>query len=119
MMAVSMERLPMSGARLSAFPIAMTPLDPVVRLEVPPAVATAPPLLGEPPRQAWLGVGMPSHYGGGDARRPGLAAQWQRPDECKPTPGPLAAPSPGCVWMALLCPGPELCPHQIIQPPVD
>ena len=59
-MAVSMQRLQISRARISAIPIAMIHLDPVVMLEEQPAGATTPLLLFQQPGQSWIGVGMPS-----------------------------------------------------------
>src|SRR5262245_3857701 len=59
-MAVSMQRLQISGARILVMPIDVVHLDPVVMLEEQPTVATTPLLGFEQPGQSWIGVGMPS-----------------------------------------------------------
>ena len=59
-MAVSMERLQISIARIAAITVHMIHLDPVVILEEQPAGATAPVLRFQQLGQSWAGVWMPS-----------------------------------------------------------
>jgi hypothetical protein len=146
-MAVSMQRLQISKARISAIPIDMIHLDPVVMLEEQPAVATTPLLLFQQPGQSWIGVGMPSlphtpvhpiaivrtavsldlnmprdcHLTV-EVARPGVRAGRRSGKDltsAKPTPVPWDDPSHGFVWMSLMCPGAELFPYERIKPRVD
>src|SRR6266511_1412021 len=145
--AVSMERLQIAGARSAAVTIKMIHLDPVVMWEEQPAVATAPVLRFEPLGHARTGARMPAladtpvhpvaivrttvardlHVPGTHhllmrGEIDGLRADGRRrqgPTGADPMPIPLKSPAHGLGRVSSVRPAAELDPGEMVEPCID